>query len=121
LIASQDVNPGDFTIVDRFSPEAFGIAFPGGATAIIDRINPVIDELLGEDEYNPVFSEYYNATHEKWMNAEVSIDLADLKSALDSYQEPPGPTISGASIFALIAVIPVTVYGIIRKIRRKRD
>ncbi len=121
LIASQDVNPGDFSIVHKFSPEAFGIAFPKGSAAIIDRINPIIDELVGEDEYNPEFSTYYNATHQKWMNAEVSVDLADLKIALDSYQEPPGPTISGASIFALIAAIPVTAYGIILKIRRKRD
>jgi polar amino acid transport system substrate-binding protein len=121
LVAGQVANPGDFIIVDKFSPEAFGIAFQKGSTALIERVNTVLDELLGTDEYNPQFSTYYNDTYEEWMGAEAIIDLDQLKTALDSYQETGGATISGLSILSLIAVIPVTVFGIIRKIRRKKD
>ncbi len=121
LAAGQSANPGDFEIVDNFSPEAFGIACPGGSTALVDRMNEAIDKLLGTDPYNPEFSTYYNETHELWMGNEVAVDLDQLKEALDSLiVEESRPTISGASIFSLIAVIPVTIYSIIRKLKKRK-
>lgn len=121
LVSGQTINPGNFKIVDKFSPEAFGIACQKGSTALVDRMNTVLDELLGTNQSNPVFSTYYNETYEEWMGAEAIVDLDQLQEALDSYKEIGGPTISGASIFSLIAVVPLTVFGIIRKIRRKKD
>ena len=121
LVAGQAINPGNFEIVDRFSPEAFGIACQKGSTDLVERMNTAIDKLLGTNESVPVFSDYYNETHYKWMNSSASVDTAALKIALDSYAVTGGATIGGASILSLIAIIPLTTFGIIRKIRRKRE
>nr|QEE14211.1 cystine transporter subunit [Candidatus Prometheoarchaeum syntrophicum] len=121
LVAGQAINPGNFEIVDRFSPEAFGIACQKGSTALVDRMNTALDKLLGTNESSPVFSDYYNETHYKWMNASASVDEAALKIALDSYKATGGNIISGASILSLIVVIPVATFGIILKIKRKKD
>lgn len=121
LVAGQSSNPGNFEIVDKFSPEAFGIACQKGSTALVNRINEALDKLLGDDPYNPEFSAYYNTSHAKWMNSSVFVDLDQLKIALDELNTgSSGPTISGASIFSMVAVIIIPVYGLIRKYKKKQ-
>lgn len=122
IAAGEAIDPSGFEIVDKFSPEAFGIACQEGATALIDRMNEAIDELLGDDPYDPEFSTYYNETHETWMNAPVFVDLAKLKIVLDDLIPAAAePVISGVSIFSLIAIIPVTVFVTIYKIKKKKE
>jgi polar amino acid transport system substrate-binding protein len=122
LIAGQEVNPGNFEIVDTFSPEPFGIPCQKGAKALVARIDQALGELLGTDPYNPVYSTFYNETHVEWIGGlPETPGLAELKAVLDALiVEEPKPTISGASIFGLIAVIPFTSYFIIRKLRKQQ-
>lgn len=121
LVAGQDVNPGNFEIVDTFSPEAFGIACPKGANALVERMNEALDKLLGDNPYDPEFSTYYNNSYEEWMGAPPAVDLGQLKIALDELGlEEPRPTVSGYSIFSLIAIIPITFTFLIIKNKKKR-
>ncbi len=121
LVSSGNAIDSDkFVVVDTFSPEAFGIACQGGSNALVERMNEALDKLLGEDPFNPVFSTEYNASHEEWMGSDVLVDLGQLKIALDELGVTVDQnTISGMSIFSLIAIIPVTFYGIIRKYKKK--
>ena len=123
LIEAGDAITGsEFKIVDQFSPEAFGIACDQGANTLVVRINEALDKLLGSDPYNPVFSSEYTAIYDEWIGTTPSINKAELKVVLDSLVQPViKNTINGFSIFSLIAIIPVTIYGIIRKYKRKNE
>ncbi|UYP46191.1 hypothetical protein NEF87_002476 [Candidatus Lokiarchaeum ossiferum] len=123
LIEAGDAITGsEFEIVAQFSPEAFGIACDQGANTLVVRMNEAIDKLLGDDPYNPVFSTEYIAIYEEWIGTTPSVNKPELKEVLDSLVQPViKNTINGFSIFSLIAIIPVTVYGVIRKSKKKNN
>lgn len=122
VAAGEAIDPSGFEIVDHFSPEAFGIPCQKGSTALVNRMNEALDELLGDDPYDPVFSTYYNETYETWMGSPPVVDLDQVKIALDDLIPAAAqPVISGVSIFSLIAIIPVTVYALIHKIKKKKE
>ncbi len=65
-VLAKAAKDGKTKIVDTYSPEDFGIAVREGETRLLDRINKVINKLLGSDPNNPQPSDLYNAIYYKW-------------------------------------------------------
>jgi polar amino acid transport system substrate-binding protein len=105
--------PDEFAVIDTFSPEDFGIACKGGAIALVDRMNVVLNGLLGSDLENPVFNATYNASHLEWFGVLPNTDYL-----VDDVPAPSGSGIPGFPIIGLIAIIPVTTLFLIRKNRK---
>lgn len=108
LYSGKLSNPDTFAIIDTFSPENFGIVFPKNSTAVVTQLNTYIDALLGEDEENPVFSEYYTTAHETWMNG--AAPTTDFE--IDDVPEPQAtkiPGYAGLGFISFISIISIVV------------
>ena len=102
-------------VVDTFSPEDFGIVFPKNSTSVVNQLNVYIDELLGTNQTDPVFSQYYIDAHEKWMNgAAPTTDFV-----VDDVPEPQVATISGYLSLGIISIISVISVLIINKNKKR--
>ncbi|WP_457559377.1 transporter substrate-binding domain-containing protein [Candidatus Harpocratesius sp.] len=116
LYSGKLSNPDTFAIIDTFSPEDFGIVFPKNSTAVVTLLNEYINDLLGEDQENPVFSQYYIDAHKKWMNdAEPTTDFV-----VDEVPEPQVSKITGYPSFGIIGIISVISAIIIFKNKKLR-
>ncbi|MHA1522022.1 MAG: transporter substrate-binding domain-containing protein [Promethearchaeota archaeon] len=105
LVAGMTNFPGEFEIVDTFSPEDFGIPVQTGFDSLRLKINSIIEELLGADPDNPVVSEFYNTTYQTWMGVEPT--FVGKASA-----------IPGFSLLPLAALVSVVSALLVRKIRK---
>lgn len=92
---------GETKVVFQFSQEFFGIAVRTGETALLNAVNDVLDELLGTDVDNPVFSQKYADFHEKWFKA-----------------KPVGYTAPSVPGFEIPAMLAIAAIPIVRKLRR---
>jgi polar amino acid transport system substrate-binding protein len=103
LLNAMASEEGEFQVVDTYSSEDFGIAVPGGSEALLERLNSILDELLGTDLENPTPSKAYNDIFKEWMELDAV-----------GYVEPES-TIPGFSILGVIAAIPLGLFIIKRR------
>ncbi len=102
---TEEDEEAQYEVVDTFSPEDFGIAFPDGDSTVLTRVNEILDDLLGEDLDDPTPNEDYNEIFKKWMEMDAI-----------GYVEPEA-TIPGYSILGLIAAIPLG-YALLKNKRK---
>ncbi|MHA1776319.1 MAG: transporter substrate-binding domain-containing protein [Promethearchaeota archaeon] len=112
LYNGQQANPGEFAIIDTFSPESFGIACKEGATSLVDAMNTALDKILGADEEAPTYSTFYNTTYENWFGVPPATEFAT-----DPVPEGTGG-IPGYSALGMIFLIPVVSAILIRKMKK---
>ncbi|MHA1619748.1 MAG: ABC transporter substrate-binding protein [Promethearchaeota archaeon] len=125
LVAGMTSYPGEFEIVDTFSPKDFGIPVQTGFDSLRLRINSIIEELLGSDLENPVVSDYYNASYYKWMGVEPTF-VSGTTDTIDDTDDSTDDTsdfkiiftIPGFSLITLIAVTSIISAILARKVRK---
>jgi polar amino acid transport system substrate-binding protein len=111
LYNGQESNPGEFAIIDTFSPESFGIACQDGATTLVAAMNAALNTMLGSDVESPSYSTFYNTTYEEWFGV-----LPATEFATDAVPEP-NTGIPGYSALGIVFLIPVVSALLIRKYR----
>ena len=106
LLAAMKTQPDTFKIVDLFSPEDFAIPCQDGATSLVNRINEVLDSLLGENLTGPTPSEEYNEIYVKWFETDA-VGYVEEDVSIPGYQ-----------LLALVMVVPLGVGLGIRKFKK---
>lgn len=99
LLNANNTNAGEFKIVGTFESEEFGIAVKTGSTALLNRINSVLNTLLGADVNNPTYSDVY------WSIYNATKDITATEET----------TIDGYSNLMIFAAIPLGVIILLRK------
>lgn len=107
-------SPGTFKLVGQFSPENFGIACKSGAISLVNKINEIIDGLLGTDLENPVFSEDYQTFYNNWFLSDEEIE-----TYAGDTDEPCPTGIPGFPIVSLAVVIPISILVISKKLSKR--
>ncbi|MHA1673760.1 MAG: transporter substrate-binding domain-containing protein [Promethearchaeota archaeon] len=106
LLAAMKVHPDTFKIVDLFSPEDFGIPCQDGSTSLVNRINEILDGLLGENLTGPVPTKEYNDIYYEWFEMD-SIGYVEEDVSIPGY-----------NLLALVMVVPLGIGLGIRKYRK---
>ena len=86
-------------VVDTYSPEDFGIAMSPGNPNLLNKLNGILNGLLGNDTNNPVFSSDYTSMYTKWFDI----------------QPPSSTNSSSAPGFEYLSLFILAVVPIIRK------
>jgi polar amino acid transport system substrate-binding protein len=99
--------PGVFQVVDTFSPEDFGIPVQTGADALRNRINEILDGLLGSDVENPSPSDDYNDMHKLWFDTDA-IGYAATRVQIPGYP-----------VYGIFIALSIGAYVLMRKMKRR--
>jgi polar amino acid transport system substrate-binding protein len=110
LKSGQNANPGEFAIIDTFSPEDFGIACQTGADTLRLAINAELDLLLGTNITDPVWSTEYTNIYKEWFFGATPTT----EFLLDPVPEG-GIQIPGFTMVSLIAAVTIASMMLIRK------
>lgn len=93
--AQHDANK----VVATFSPENFGIAVKTGETALLAKLNEILNGLLGSNIESPVYSADYSAMYEKW------------------FETPPPKGVASPG-FEFLGIFVIAVIPVIRKLKK---
>ena len=94
---------GQNKVVATYSPEYFGIAVRIGETSLLNKLNDILNGLLGTNLDTPTYNANYTAMYEKWFNI-----------------EPPSTTASSnAPGFEYFGIFAIAAIPVIRKAQKK--
>ncbi|MHA1168823.1 MAG: transporter substrate-binding domain-containing protein [Candidatus Hodarchaeales archaeon] len=94
VLALDEIKSAETKVVSTFSPENFGIAMRNGDTDLVNRVNQILDGLLGTDLENPAPNAKYNEIYKRWFE----VNAPDFKAA-------PGFELS--AFILVIAAVPI--------------
>ena len=102
-VAALDAVNGQHKIVATYQPEYFGIAVKIGENNLLNKLNDILNGLLGTNLTSPTFSADYNAMYEKWF-----------------LQNAPGYTSQATPGFEYYGIFLLALIPIIRKIKKQK-
>ena len=118
LNAAEGVNK----VVATYSPEYFGIAVKIGETNLLNKINTILDGLLGTNLELPEYNTNYTSMYVKWFDIQpptthqTSLTLPT-SSVTDTTPTSKSTTTSPG--FELVAIALIAPIVVIRKVKRQ--
>lgn len=114
-VVAQNAAQGQNKVVATYSPEYFGIAVKIGETTLLNKLNTILDGLLGSNLDVPSYNANYTAMYTKWFNTQpptAQQTTLSISSNTASTSSTPG--------FEFLSILALGVIPIIMRKRRNR-
>jgi polar amino acid transport system substrate-binding protein len=113
-VVAENAALGQNKVVATYSPEYFGIAVKIGETSLLNKLNSILDGLLGSNLDAPTYNANYTAMYTKWFNGAEPPTAQQTTLSISSNTSTSGSTPG----FEFLSILAVGVLAIIVKKRR---
>ncbi len=112
-VVAENAAMGQNKVVATYSPEYFGIAVKIGETNLLNKVNSILDGLLGTNLDAPSYNANYTSMYVKWFNGAQPPTAQQSTISISSNTNASGST-PGFEFLSIIAL------GIVPVLMRKR-